>query len=35
MSGDVTSISSGIFVRTLLLSDVLKQNTDAKVKKYI
>ena len=35
MSGDVTSISSGIFFRTLLLSDVLKQNTDAKVKKYI
>ena len=35
ISGDVTSISSGIFFRTLLLSDILKQNTDAKVKKYI
>ncbi len=35
MSGGVTSISSGIFFRTLLLSDVLKQNTDVKVEKYI
>lgn len=35
MSGDVTSISFGIFFRTLLLSNILKQNTDAKVEKYI
>lgn len=33
--GGTRSVSSGIFFRTLLLSDVLKQNTEAKVMKYV